>query len=163
MCCTLIRFTSHWYLICFCHCVYVFVCVGVVLLTVIFPLWVCVCVFQTTLPHINTRKSLRHSHTHRGKMIVSFIPNHSNTHTRIRQQHIKYRWGVKQTKVQHTLRKRKDDLYRNPWSTENLSNCKHEWVQVSLNTLLTRLCAIYVIWRKQQTGNMHVCKNKINK
>ena len=45
----------------------------------------------------------------------------------------------------HTLRKREDDLYINPESTENDSNCKHERVQVSLSTPLTWLCAIYVL------------------
>ena len=42
-------------------------------------------------------------------------------------------------------------------------NCKHEWVQISLSTPLTRPCATYVLWRKQKAGNTHVCKNKINK
>ena len=43
-----------------------------------------------------------------------------------------------------------------------ISSCKHEWVQNSLSTPLTRPCAIYVLWQKQQAGNIHVYKNKVN-
>ena len=41
--------------------------------------------------------------------------------------------------------------------SENHSNFKHEWVQVSF----PKPCAIYVLWWKQQAGNIHVCKNEI--
>ena len=59
-----------------------------------------------------------HSRTHRRKITVNEIQNHSKTHTYThthtkRQKHIKYQRGVKQTKVKLTLRKREDDLYLN--------------------------------------------------
>ena len=44
-----------------------------------------------------------------------------------------------------------------------IQNYKHEWVQVSLRTPLPMPWAIYVHWRKQQSGNVHVCKYKISK
>ena len=39
-----------------------------------------------------------------------------------------------------------------------MSEFKSHWVPK-----LTKPCSIYVLWRKQQTGNIHVCKNEINK
>ena len=48
-------------------------------------------------------------------------------------------------------------------SLELTRNSKLELVQVSLSTPLTRPCAIYVLWRKQQAGNIDMFKNKINK
>ena len=40
---------------------------------------------------------------------------------------------------------------------------KHKWIQISLRNPFARLCAVYVLWRKQQAGNIHICKNKTNK
>ena len=45
----------------------------------------------------------------------------------------------------------------------NHLNCTHRSELVLLNTHLTKSCSIYVLWWKQQAGNIHVCKNKINK
>ena len=53
----------------------------------------------------------------------------------------------------------KDLIMGFSWDLNLCLNCQPEWVQVSL----TRLCAIYVFWRKQQAGNILVCKNEINK
>ena len=35
--------------------------------------------------------------------------------------------------------------------------------QISLSTPLTMPCAIHILWKKQQAGKIHVCKNKINR
>ena len=53
--------------------------------------------FQTTLPHIY-RQKIPKAQTHRGKITVSELQNHFNAHTQ-QKKHIKYQWGVKQTKA----------------------------------------------------------------
>ena len=59
--------------------------------------------FQTTLPHTHTHIKYpedTHTPTHRGKITVSEIQNHSNARTHAqRQKHVKYQRGAKQTKV----------------------------------------------------------------
>ena len=54
-------------------------------------------------------------------------------------------------------------VYLSLLPTENHSNYKYEWIQVSLSTPLTRPCTIYVFWQKQQAGNIHICENKVNR
>ena len=41
-------------------------------------------------------------------------------------------------------------------------NFQQEWVLASLSTPLTRPCAIYLLWRNQQAGKIHVCINPKN-
>ena len=115
--------------------------------------------FQTT----HTHKS-PDTHSYNKKITASEIRNHSNTYTQ-RKRLIKYQRSMsgKAGYGKHTLRKERSDLHINPLPTENHSNCKYDWVQVSLSTPLTRPCTIYVLWWKPQAGNIHVCKNEINK
>ena len=57
-----------------------------------------------------------------------------------------------------------DNLYINPDKFENHSMTnKHKWVYVSFSTLFTWPCATYILWQKQQEGNLHVYKNETNK
>ena len=87
---------------------------------------------------------------------------YETTPTHTQRKNIKDQWGVKQTKVNNLQEKEGSDHHINQEPIEIDSNCKHEWVQVSLSTPPTRPYAIYVLWRKQHAGNIHVCKNKIN-
>ena len=121
-----------------------------------------------------------HTHTHREtkENTVSETPNNSNTNTHTHThthnyEHIKYQRQVMQTKVNTPQEKGRMTLIK----TRLTNQRKQEWVQILLSTPLTRTCAYYVLWRKQQAGNIHtyihtyihmcvcknVCKNRINK
>ena len=97
--------------------------------------------FKTT--QLTHKISPRHALTHtRRKKTVSEIQNHFNTsahahsHTHIHTRktiNISKRGKADQSK--HNQEKRENNPYRKPaWPTENRSNWKHEWVQVSLST-----------------------------
>ena len=57
----------------------------------------------------------------------------------------------------HTSKKEREwPLYKSAWPIKGHLNWKQEWVQVSLSTPLTRPCPTYVLWWKQQAGNIHI-------
>ena len=82
------------------------------------------------------------SHTHRVKITVSEIPNHSNTHTETHthrhtpQKYIKYQWGVKQAKV--------NILKLQTWMSSSL-------IEYPINKALCHICPLTKATSGKQT------------
>ena len=53
-------------------------------------------------------------------------------------------------------------LYKPINNLRNIPTNLHEWVWVLLGISFKWPCATYNLWQKQQAGNIHVYKNKIN-